>query len=561
MSTLHAKGPSFDTSREETVAPQPSASGEGARRPGLAADSVARRALAALPLLILGIVILRAAWMADDAYITLRVVDNFWNGYGLRWNVVERVQVFTHPLWMMLLAAAYGLTREAYFTTLVLSAGCLALTLHLLNKRLSRARGILFVLMLAMSRAFVDYSTSGLENPLSHLLLVSYCLVCLLDERSASRLNTMAWLAAACLLTRLDLGILVLPSLCAEACREGLARSWKPLLFAALPVAIWHLFTLAYYGSFAPNTAYAKLSTGVAASQLVWQGLLYLRESLLADFVTLPAILLGAGLALASRRHRDRALWVAAGIVATMLYVMAIGGDFMSGRFLTAPFITALCLIVLAVRRSPAMVVVGALACVGGLLSPRSPLHVWLNEDDRPWSVRIADPATHGIVDERRVYYWATGLLNVATGKARPGDHPWAAQGLVLSGLPHVRVREAVGLVGYYGGPSLHIIDPMALTDAFLARQPVSRLQGWSIGHFTRDLPTGYQTAVERCMLLRYSDGRFDPASRSTCLDFEDVARSIADLHQRALYRDVMLATQGPILSAGRWRAIVRLNR
>ncbi len=42
--------------------------------------------------------------MSDDAYITLRTVDNFINGYGLTWNISERVQAYTHPLWMFLLS-------------------------------------------------------------------------------------------------------------------------------------------------------------------------------------------------------------------------------------------------------------------------------------------------------------------------------------------------------------------------------------------------------------------------------------------------------------------------
>ncbi len=69
-----------------------------------------------MPLLVgfCGVAVLRAAWLSDDSYITLRTIDNFWNGYGLRWNVIERVQTFTDPLWMLLLAAAYGVTREAF---------------------------------------------------------------------------------------------------------------------------------------------------------------------------------------------------------------------------------------------------------------------------------------------------------------------------------------------------------------------------------------------------------------------------------------------------------------
>jgi hypothetical protein len=70
------------------------------------------------------IVLISSAWLSEDAYITLRTIDNVWNGYGLRWNAMQRVQAYTHPLWMMLIAAAYGLTRETFLTTLALSFAC-----------------------------------------------------------------------------------------------------------------------------------------------------------------------------------------------------------------------------------------------------------------------------------------------------------------------------------------------------------------------------------------------------------------------------------------------------
>ena len=66
------------------------------------------------------VTIVRSAWYCDDAFITWRTVDNFVNGHGLTWNVAERVQTYTHPLWMMLLTVAYFLTREANFTGLAL---------------------------------------------------------------------------------------------------------------------------------------------------------------------------------------------------------------------------------------------------------------------------------------------------------------------------------------------------------------------------------------------------------------------------------------------------------
>ena len=55
-------------------------------------------------MLVLAIAVVKDAWLSDDSFITLRTIDNVWHGYGLRWNPIERVQTYTHPLWMLLLS-------------------------------------------------------------------------------------------------------------------------------------------------------------------------------------------------------------------------------------------------------------------------------------------------------------------------------------------------------------------------------------------------------------------------------------------------------------------------
>ncbi|MGK0358704.1 MAG: arabinofuranosyltransferase, partial [Bradymonadia bacterium] len=72
------------------------------------------------------VIVTRSAWVAEDAYITLRTVDNVLNGHGLTWNAGERVQSYTHPLWMMLLTLGHWISGEAYFTALTVSFACLA---------------------------------------------------------------------------------------------------------------------------------------------------------------------------------------------------------------------------------------------------------------------------------------------------------------------------------------------------------------------------------------------------------------------------------------------------
>src|SRR5439155_8812879 len=45
-------------------------------------------------------------WMSEDAFIVLRVVRNLLAGHGRVFNVGERVEIYTSPLWVGLLALA-----------------------------------------------------------------------------------------------------------------------------------------------------------------------------------------------------------------------------------------------------------------------------------------------------------------------------------------------------------------------------------------------------------------------------------------------------------------------
>src|SRR2546425_11534845 len=100
-------------------------------------DQIRLRVARTMLLAVLGVfvlVLIRSAWICDDAYINFRTIDNFLHGYGLRWNVAERVQTFTDPLWLFLVAAAVGLTREFYFTTIGVSLAASATAIGLYAK-------------------------------------------------------------------------------------------------------------------------------------------------------------------------------------------------------------------------------------------------------------------------------------------------------------------------------------------------------------------------------------------------------------------------------------------
>ncbi len=51
------------------------------------------KTLVAVSLTFFLFIIIKDGWLSDDAYITFRTVDNFIHGFGLTWNIDERVQV------------------------------------------------------------------------------------------------------------------------------------------------------------------------------------------------------------------------------------------------------------------------------------------------------------------------------------------------------------------------------------------------------------------------------------------------------------------------------------
>ena len=314
------------------------------------------------------------AWICDDAYITFRSVDNLAAGLGPVWNTVNRVQAFTHPLWLLMLTPLYVLTGEIYFTaialSLLLTIGA-ALVIHRGVSSVLGWRAALVFLLLSCSRSFVDYSTSGLETPLLFLLLALFSVRFILrdDEQQSgsaaqrdedSRGEDQRSLLIALLLgslaftTRPDSVLLTLPAV-AYLAYQARGLPWRRLAITIAvglsPAIAWELFSLFYYGFPLPNTAYAKLDTGIARSALAKQAGWYYLNSLRWDPLTLSTI--AAGL-LVSIFGGLRQRLMAAGVVLFLLYLFYIGGDFMSGRFFAAPLLICTLLLCLRLKSQPA---------------------------------------------------------------------------------------------------------------------------------------------------------------------------------------------------------------
>ena len=449
------------------------------------------------------------AYVNDDAYITFRVIDNFLNGFGLRWNIFERVQVFTHPLWMFVNIPLQFISGEPYFTTIIFS-GLLSLGAVLLaagrNKSGLPLTIIAFAILIS-SRSFIEYSASGLENPLSYFLVALFFYI----RFSADTSNKDIWsflLISLIALNRPDLLLLFLPFLALKIRDNFSIKYFGRIIIAFLPLIIWELFVLIYYGSFFPNTAIAKMGGDTEFSWKISMAFAYFKESLINDPVTLItifSIVVFSIKALIKNRKSETGL-LGAGIALYMLYIFYIGGDFMAGRFFSVPFLMSVLILLNSNIKLPVKNLKYQYALSAGILlitilisntppilsgpgygkgnSPLLTNHI--NED--------------GISDERAFFYQYNGLIPVLkSGRGEP-DMLWAQMGKASSESEYnVFVIGAVGMFGYYAGPKKKIIDYYALCDPLLSHLAMTITDSSKIlmaGHLSRSLPTGYYESI-----------------------------------------------------------------
>ncbi|MEE9443602.1 MAG: hypothetical protein V3V99_13135 [candidate division Zixibacteria bacterium] len=490
--------------------------------------------IVSLLLVIYAVMLVRTAWAYDDVYITLRTIDNFVNGYGLTWNVSERVQAYTHPLWMFLIASIYVLTHESFLTVIFLSmvVSLAAMVVYVLGFADKNRAVIAGLLILIMSKFYVDFSTSGFENPLTHLLAILFAVVFLKRQASLSTLFYLSLLASLSLLNRMDTALLFAPALLYSFWQIRSVRAIGVLVSGMMPFILWEVFSLWYYGSLVPNTALAKLNNGISHWDLLAQGAHYLEGAFRGDRVLVLTIFTVIGLTLWRRGPTGWPL--AAGVLGYILYVVYIGGCFIGGRFFTAPLLLSVILLTQYEKLFSGRKIyyVAGLTIVLGLTINGPPL---LSGRDFG-----SDPGAWGfgyeIEDSRLLVFQSNGLCNNLGWQKEP-SHYWVENGRRYRELKIPIAKEGgIGFVGYYGGRGTHIIDFLALADPLLARLPALKKNSWRPGHFRRAIPEGYPETVEQNKNL------------------------IKDPWLAAYYDTLSLIIKEPLFSPGRLSAICKLN-
>ena len=359
-------------------------------------------------------------WVQDDAFINFRIITNLLAGNGPVFNVGERVEVYSDPLWLFVLAVLHEVTPFLPIESLAVWLGLGGTAIGTLLggravQRLGGSRGDGLVLPLGLLIFSVvagvwEFSTSGLEMGLVFAWIGSSSWLLVRVERRRTSALACAFvvglgalirpeLALMCGVYLVALGMVVrAPGWCGPI---GFWRRYVLPLVAALGLPlVYEAWRMAYFAMMVANTALAKS----AGSSRWTQGLDYLQNFVLPYALWIPALLL---LPLAVPRI-DR-WWrtgdrlgvlvlltpVLAG-AADALYVVTIGGDYMHARLLLPAFF-AWCLFFYVDIRQLRSILLGAVA---GIVIWSICCAGWLRFDVGASSV---------IVDERSFWVFVTG--------------------------------------------------------------------------------------------------------------------------------------------------------
>ena len=306
--------------------------------------------------------------------------------------------------------------------------------------------------------------------------------------------TALAFLAGLGALNRLDTILIFFPALVLIVWKSSnKLKTVLLILVGFLPLVLWEMFSLFYYGTPFPNTAIAKLNTGIQKITLLKQGAYYFLNSLRMDTITLVTIACSIAFSVFSRNMRR--ISAAIGIGLYLCYILYIGGDFMSGRYFSLPLIVAVILLSTFELKSStfggsliAILAIGLLPFITTI--ERRPTY----GENRENNLVFFD--AHKIADERLVYADRTGLLAALQGnspKVVYSQDEWE----YIPGYPReVHIVGAMGLNGYRDGPNIHVIDRNGLADPLIARMPLEDLQDWRIGHFHHIIPDGYEETL-----------------------------------------------------------------
>lgn len=397
--------------------------------------------------------------LVEDAFIPLRVVNQFWSGNGLVWNMGERVQVCTSLLWQLLLLPTYWFGSPP--TGLIFL--CILLTTGFLYSLAKATQSTDSLLLLGLAwltcSTLIDFSVSGLEVPLTSLV-IALTIIAYHNNPTGKQVALLIGLLPLC---RHDIGLIALPFLIERGFFWIKSKKWGHIALAIAPLTIFSLFSLFYFGSIFPNTYYTKIAC--EAPHMLRNGLDYLSASISYDLTLLSIPLLGILLLPKAR------VTLLTGIGCT-LYVLylAHAGDYMLGRMLLPTTAAGMTLISLSIPSTKQTLICAGILVASFFLSTKT------NQDPR-----FCYEKSTGVGIPLKNFLQPNPLIH----------HDWATIGSSL--LPNSSSSQgSIGILGYTAPNSHYIRDFLCIADPNLARLPSPFTNNPRPGHYPRAFPQGY---------------------------------------------------------------------
>lgn len=267
----------------------------------------------------------------DDAMISMRYAYNLAHGLGPVWNAGERVEGFTNPLWVGIMAVFHlfpiGLNKTGLYIQ-ILGASLLTLNLFLVKKIVEHFTDDLLAMLsaVALTAFYAPLNSFGLLGMEVSLLAVILSAAVWLALKSDQRFNIWIYiLLAVSTLVRFDMAVpyFVIFAVLFFTQKENRKRH----LFWGLGLLILFLGaqTLArfwYYGEWLPNTYYLKVEG--------WNNTLKILRGLYAliQFVYFSNwVLMFIPITLFLFRRDWKVILLALVLLGQIAYSVSVGGD------------------------------------------------------------------------------------------------------------------------------------------------------------------------------------------------------------------------------------------
>lgn len=281
----------------------------------------------------------------DDAMISMRYAFNLASGHGLVWNIDERVEGYTNPLWTLYMSALIGtcgkylapLLMQVTGLILIIGAALFAylsakeLTYGLANRK--QLAGTVVVIGFLGYYPLSYWSLTGMEVSLLSFTLTAGCFFTIkfFNEIESKYLNLLLTCIFLAYFTRPDGWIPFIPLLTLSVYRgldrvafSCIAKSAAFAITGMILVALHLVWRWKYYGSLVPNTYVLKVQ-GHSLGMRLENGFSFATPFLYS--ISIPLILAVFSLFFAKKEHRSLYIALFSIPLVSIAYQIFVGGD------------------------------------------------------------------------------------------------------------------------------------------------------------------------------------------------------------------------------------------